>query len=245
MYPPADSPSGWPRPAGCACPSPGSAPPPLRRDGPGRRARGCPPVPASTAAGSTTDADAADRWCAPCRDSRPPPAPPRSWRSVRLCTRQASDPGVRSACTTPLRSPCTHPNRQTDSPRFVILEWNPLQRLGRATKVVHAPGLLFFLKCERDGHRAIGLDARRPEIVVDVNGCEGNRLHRVIARRRLSLHTGEPSQKNGQSCNRFHEAYYSPSRTIRISPLLRSTGAQHGTANVSEPPLATGPLAAR
>src|ERR1017187_1808736 len=64
---------------------------------------------------------------------------------------------------------------------FVVVERLARKRLGGADEIIDASGLLIFLKGERDGDGAVGLDAGRPESVVDMDGGEGYRSHRIIA----------------------------------------------------------------
>ena len=92
---------------------------------------------------------------------------------------------------------------------LVIFERLAAQRLGGADEVIDAAGLFILLEREGNGDRAIGLDARRPEAVVDVNGGERNGLDGIIARtRRLG---GETNGESEQGCNRFHGCrYYNP-----------------------------------
>ena len=59
-------------------------------------------------------------------------------------------------------------------------------QVGRALEVVHAPRLLAFLERRRDRHLAVGLDARRPEDVVEAHRGEGHRLEGIVTRGPLS-----------------------------------------------------------
>src|SRR5262249_35073534 len=83
---------------------------------------------------------------------------------------------------------------------LLVFERLTAKSLGGADKIVDAPGLFVFAECERNGDRAVDLDPRRPESVVDVDGGEGYRLDRIVA---LLGAQGE-AQKNEYYCNRFH-----------------------------------------
>ena len=63
------------------------------------------------------------------------------------------------------------------------------QRLGGADEVVDAAAQLALLEGERDRLGAVGLDPRRPEHVVEVDGGERHRLDGIVAtlQRRASL----------------------------------------------------------
>ena len=134
--------------------------------------------------GPTRDAGARDRSCAPCRGSRPAPARPRSSRSGRRRTRRASDRAdaqrVRRAFDhlvevgvverdTPAASCSSTARRGAPSPRERSC------RRGRSQ--------LALLEGGRDRHLPVGLDPRRPEDVVQVDGRERHRLDRVVMAR--------------------------------------------------------------
>ena len=65
----------------------------------------------------------------------------------------------------------------------MVFERLAAQRLGGADEVVHAAGLFVLLEANGMVTVAVGLDARRPEAVVDVDGGEGDGLDRIIAGR--------------------------------------------------------------
>src|SRR5262245_51241942 len=74
--------------------------------------------------------------------------------------------------------------------RPLVRELFAAQRLGRTVEVVHPPGFLALLESERNGHETVGLNARGPEDVIEMNGGERNGLDRVIVGRRSSVGTG-------------------------------------------------------
>jgi hypothetical protein len=65
-----------------------------------------------------------------------------------------------------------------------VLERLAAQGPGGAEEVVDAARLLAHAEREGDGLGAIDLDSRGPELVGEVDGGEGHRLDRVVARRR-------------------------------------------------------------
>src|ERR1019366_9259410 len=85
---------------------------------------------------------------------------------------------------------------------FLVLERLAAEGLGGTNEVVHAAGLLVLAEGKGNGDRAVGLDARGPESVIDdVDGGKGHRLNRIIA---LLGRQGRKQRQRGEDCNRFH-----------------------------------------
>ena len=65
--------------------------------------------------------------------------------------------------------------------RLRVLERLVAERLRRPDEILDATGELALLERERNRLGAIGLDARRPEHIGEVNGGEGHRLDGIVA----------------------------------------------------------------
>jgi hypothetical protein len=94
----------------------------------------------------------------------------------------------------------------------------PAQPGRGALKVVQACVLLALLKCERNRHRPIRLDARRPERVVQVNVGERNGLDRIIILRRLrrNANHGQRVRRHDVRCLRTdgEARFHRPERSV-------------------------------
>ena len=86
---------------------------------------------------------------------------------------------------------------------LVVLEWLAPKRFRGADKIVDASSLFILFEGERNGHRAINLDARRPEFVVHMDRREGDWFYRVVAV--LGPHSLANEQPCYRYCNRFHK----------------------------------------
>jgi hypothetical protein len=78
---------------------------------------------------------------------------------------------------------------------LLIGEGLAAQHHGGAVEVADAAGLLVLFEGEGDGDGAVDLDARRPEEVVEMDGGEGDGLHRVVARGRLLGERGDGEEE--------------------------------------------------